>query len=98
MWLDADPMAKLKAEFEAAEELKKKEESKDPFEGFLNPKDKVFTYEEIKGKFPEGIKGNMKEWYMTDEEFEKVMGMNKDKYKELKKWKQEDIKKKVGLF
>ena len=40
----------------------------------------------------------MKEWYMTDEEFEKVMGMNKDKYKELKKWKQEDIKKKVGLF
>ena len=49
MWLDADPMAKLRAEFEAAEEMKKKEESKDPFEGFLNPKDKVFTYEEIKG-------------------------------------------------
>jgi len=35
---------------------------------------------------------------MSDEEFASVMGMAKDKYKELKLWKQQDIKKKVGLF
>jgi hypothetical protein len=97
-WLEQDPMALLKKEFERAEEIKKAEAEKDPFEGCVNPKDKVFTYAEIKGLFPEGVKGDMKEWYMADAEFETVMGMNKAKYGELKKWKQQDIKKKVGLF
>jgi len=68
--------------------MKKAEESKDPFDGFMNPKDKTFTYVELKGKFPEGVKGDMKEWYLADAEFEQVIGMNKDAYKELKKWKQ----------
>ena len=97
-WLEADPLLKMRREFEAQEEIKKKESERDPFEGYLNPANKVFTYDEIKGKFPEGIKGDMKEWYMTDDEFEKVMGMNKTAYQELKKWRQQDIKKKVGLF
>ena len=83
---------------EAAEELKKAEAEKDPFEGFLNPKDKAFPYAELKGQFPEGVKGDSKEWYLSDAEFETVMGMDKAKYGELKKWKQQDIKKKVGLF
>ena len=97
-WLDSDPMAILRKEFDHAEAMKAVEESKDEFEGFLNPKDKTFAYEDIKGKFPDGIKGNSKEWYMSDEEFEKVMGVNKAAYKEMKTWKQSDIKKKVGLF
>ena len=97
-WLEQVPMAILKKEFEAAEELKKAEAEKDPFEGFLNPKDKAFPYAELKGQFPAGVKGDSKEWYLSDAEFETVMGMDKAKYGELKKWKQQDIKKKVGLF
>jgi hypothetical protein len=91
-------MALLKKEFEAAEELKKAEAEKDPFEGFLNPKDKALPYAELKGQFPEGVKGDSKEWYLSDAEFETVMGVDKAKYGELKQWKQQDIKKKVGLF
>lgn len=97
-WLDADPMAALRKEFEAQEAMKVAEESKDQFEGFLNPKDKTFTYEEIKGKFPEGIKGNAKEWYLSDAEFEQHIGMTKDAFKDIKGWKQQDIKKKLGIF
>lgn len=97
-WLESDPMELLRKEFEAAEEIKRLESLKDPFEGFLNPKDKTFTHDELNKKFPEGVKGDAKEWYMADDEFERVMGMPKDKYKDLKLWKQQDIKKKVGLF
>ena len=57
-WLEADPLLKMRREFEAQEEIKKKESERDPFEGYLNPANKVFTYDEIKGKFPDGIKGD----------------------------------------
>merc|ERR1712110_792562 len=53
-WLDDDPLAILRKEFEAAEAIKAAEEAKDPFEGKLNPATTTFTYEELKGKFPEG--------------------------------------------
>ena len=86
-WLDDDPIAKLRAEFEAAEEMAKAAAEKDPFEGFLNPKENVFPYAELKGAFPKGVKGNAKEWYMSDEEFTQVMGMDKAKYGGLKLWK-----------
>jgi len=52
----------------------------------------------LKGKFPKGVKGNMKEHYLSDEEFEKVLGMTKSAWGELKLWKQEGKKKDVGLF
>ena len=57
-WLDDDPMAKMRKEFESAAELQAKEDARDPFEGFLNPKTTTFTYEEIKGKWPANIKGD----------------------------------------
>ena len=73
-------MAILKKQLAEQEAEEAKEAAKDPYEGYLNPKNKTFTYEEIKGKFPEGIKGDSKEWYMSDAEFEQVMGLNKGAY------------------
>jgi hypothetical protein len=40
----------------------------------------------------------MKEYYLSDEEFKKVMGTTVEEYNKLKDWKKQDIKKKVGLF
>lgn len=51
-WLDADPLAIMRKEFEAQEAMKAAEEAKDPFDGFINPKEKTFPYEELKSKFP----------------------------------------------
>ena len=91
-------MDKLRKEFEKAEEIQKIADEKDPFDGFLDPKTTHFKYEEIKGIWPDKIKPDAKEWYLVDEEFEKVMGMTKEAYGALKKWKQGDMRKKVGLF
>lgn len=93
-------MAKL---VERQEEEKKAEEKatfekENPFVGFLDPNTNVFAYEDLKGKFPNGVKGNMKEQYLSDEEFEKVLGMSKAAWADLKLWKQEGKKKDAGLF
>eukprot|EP01016_Furgasonia_blochmanni_P051765 TRINITY_DN8191_c0_g1_i2.p1 TRINITY_DN8191_c0_g1~~TRINITY_DN8191_c0_g1_i2.p1 ORF type:complete len:118 (+),score=25.57 TRINITY_DN8191_c0_g1_i2:307-660(+) len=40
----------------------------------------------------------LREAYLTDDEFKKVIGMSKAQFSELKKWRQEAIKKKVKLF
>lgn len=68
------------------------------FDGFLDPATNKFTYEQLKGQFPAGVKGTMKEYYLSDEEFKKVMGTTVEDYNKLKDWKKQDIKKKVGLF
>lgn len=96
-WLDADPLTKLKAE-----SLSKPEESKAAatswYDGFLDPTTNKFSYDQLKGQFPPGVKGDKKEYYLSDEEFVKVMGMSLVDYNNLKDWKKQDIKKKVGLF
>lgn len=96
-WIDEDPLEKLLAENRskaAAEE----EKANNPFAGFLDPATTTFTYEEIKGKFPKGIKGNMKEYYLSDAEFQQVLGMTKEEWGKLKLWKQEQKKQDVGIF
>lgn len=75
------------------------QEKKDhPFAGFLDPATTTFTYEEIKGKWPKGIKGDAKEMYLSDEEFMKYLKMDKAAWGKLKTWKHEGPKKAVGLF
>lgn len=69
-----------------------------PFKGFLNPAENVFTMEDLKGKWPKGIKGDKKEWYLSDAEFESVLKMTKAEWGAMKTWKQEGKKKDVGLF
>jgi len=98
-WLDADPLAKLKAQSQAtAEEAKSSAAKKQGFDGFLDPKTNKFPYDSLKGQFPQGVKGQAKEYYLSDDEFKKVMGMSVEDYDKLKDWKKQEIKKKVGLF
>lgn len=83
---------------QAAEESKSAAGSGDVFEGFLDPKTNKFSYDDLKAGVPKGVKGTHKPHYLSDAEFEKVMGMKHDAYDLLKEWKKTDIKKKVGLF
>ena len=71
-WIDEDPLEILMAANRtavAAQESKAAEAKENPFKGFLNPAENVFTMEDIKGKWPKGIKGDSKEWYLSDAEF-----------------------------
>lgn len=100
-WIDSDPleiMLKANAKQKAQEEEKAEHAAENPFEGFLNPATNVFTMADIVDKFPKGIKGNSKEMYLSDAEFETVFGMNKAAWSLLKKWKQENKKKELKLF
>ena len=54
--------------------------------------------EALKGKFPEGVKPDAKEQYLSAEEFTAAFGMDKAAFAELRLWKQKDLKKKAGLF
>lgn len=56
-----------------------------------------YTLEELLAK-PDGIDNSKKEQYLSDEEFKSVMGMDKAAFENLPKWKQQNLKKKVGLF
>lgn len=49
-------------------------------------------------KFPEGLDQGKKEQYLSDEEFEKFLGVAKEDYAKLPKWKQLNAKKKCKLF
>ncbi|KAK7483760.1 hypothetical protein BaRGS_00024976, partial [Batillaria attramentaria] len=60
---------------------------------------KSHSYEELRKKIlPKGVDPTCKERYLTEEEFQKVFGMTRTDYQNLKEWKQVQLKKKVGLF
>ena len=46
----------------------------------------------------DGIDPTKKENYLDDAEFEKLFAMARAAFGELKLWKQQDLKKKVGLY
>ena len=52
----------------------------------------------LKSSFPAGVVGNKKEYYLSDEEFVQVLGMQKADWDALKQWKKDRKKKEVGLF
>jgi hypothetical protein len=97
-WLKDDPVLIAKAAAAEKAEEEAKEAAKDIFEGFLDPKTNKFPYDDLKDKFPKGVLGKKKEYYLSEEEFEKVFSMKKVDYEKLKEWKQADMKKKHGLF
>lgn len=39
-----------------------------------------------------------KEYHLTDEDFEKVFDMDKKSYQSLPRWKQQELRRKNGLF
>ncbi|XP_041024480.1 LOW QUALITY PROTEIN: villin-3 [Juglans microcarpa x Juglans regia] len=61
----------------------------------------IFSYDQVKAKSDNpatGIDFKRRETYLSDEEFETVLGMTKEAFYKLPKWKQDMQKKKVDLF
>lgn len=56
-------------------------------------------YDELlKLRLEDGIDPTVREQYLTEEEFDKVFGMSRDKFNNMPKWRQVDAKKRVKLF
>jgi len=97
-WLDDDPReierkAKLSEEQKVAEKA-----AKGPYEGYLDPATTHFSYEELKGSFPQGVKHDAKEQYLADDEFQTVFGMSKADFNKMTFPKRVNAKKDKGLF
>ena len=61
----------------------------------------TFSYDQLKAKSENPVTGidfKRREAYLSDEEFQTVLGMTKDAFYKLPKWKQDMTKKKVDLF
>ncbi|KAM0008068.1 putative villin headpiece, villin/Gelsolin, ADF-H/Gelsolin-like domain superfamily [Helianthus debilis subsp. tardiflorus] len=61
----------------------------------------TFSYEQLRAKSENPVKGidfKRREAYLSAEEFEAVLGMTKEAFYKIPKWKQDMMKKKVDLF
>ena len=58
----------------------------------------IFSYEVLKSSCPAGVEPHQKEQFLSDTEFTNVFGMDKATFNGMAKWKQQQAKKKVGLF
>lgn len=61
----------------------------------------IFSYDQLKAKSDNPVTGidfKRREAYLSDEEFMSVLGMNKEGFYKLPKWKQDMHKRKVDLF
>ena len=47
---------------------------------------------------PEGVDKSRKEDYLCDVDFKTVLGMGREEWGKIAKWKKQQIKKKVGIF
>merc|ERR1712087_335636 len=80
----------------AAEEESKKASSKSKFK---EPMEYSLPYEELKkADVPEGVDPTKKEQYLSDTDFEKILGSPRDVFKQMKAWKQQQLKRAAGLF
>ena len=70
----------------------------DAFAGQLDPASNKFTYEVLKSSFPPGVAATKKEYYLSDEEFNTVIGMSMADWEALKQWKRDRKKQDIGLF
>ncbi|XP_052068531.1 advillin-like [Mytilus californianus] len=65
----------------------------------LEKLDQNYSHEQLLLKrLPEGVDSTCKEKYLTDDEFLRIFGMSKVVFASKPKWKQLDLKKRVGLF
>ncbi|VFQ71900.1 unnamed protein product [Cuscuta campestris] len=77
------------------------EESKTEQEQDGNDSHTVFSYERLRAKSDNPVTGidfKRREAYLSDENFEAVLGMKKEAFYKLPKWKQDMHKRKVDLF
>jgi WD40 repeat protein len=63
---------------------------------------KVYSYEQLsvidKKLLPEAVDSTVLEQYLSDEDFVKVLEMDRDTFNNLPKWKRDGLKKKANLF
>jgi len=96
-WLAEDPVNLMKGKLVKGYTVNL-EEVKEEASKYLDPKEHSFSYEDLKGAFPEGVDPTKKEAYLNEEDFKIVFGMSKDAFYNLKKWKQQDLRKGKSLF
>jgi len=66
---------------------------------YSNPAETKYSYEELKGPDrPGDVDPAQKQAYLSDAEFETVMGVSPDAFGKMPKWKQQNLKKAKGLF
>jgi len=65
---------------------------------FKDPATFSLPYEQLKDQIPAGVDPAKKEQYLSDSEFQKVMGCSRAEFGEMKGWKQQQVKKSLGLF
>jgi hypothetical protein len=63
---------------------------------------KIYSYEKLmlnkNNNYPSDVIISQRECYLSNMEFEEIFKMTKDDFKKLKKWKQNNLKKKNKLF
>ena len=64
----------------------------------LDPETNKFPYEVLRSSFPDGVEPTKKEYYLSDEEFQKYIGMSKAEWDTLKQWRKDRKKLDIGLF
>lgn len=64
----------------------------------LDPATNKFPYETLKTSFPKGVPPTKKEYYLSDEDWAKVIGKSKEEWEALKQFQKDRHKKTVGLF
>jgi hypothetical protein len=67
---------------------------------YAEPGSIIFRYDQLQtgAVLPTVVDPGQRELYLEDSIFCKIFSMTKAKFKELKKWKKDDLKKKYGLF
>jgi len=92
----------------AAEMAKNNKENDEPAQpkvaapstgNFKSPSELKMPYSQLAhGSAPPEVDPTMKEQYLTDAEFEQIMGSSRSEFNKLKQWKKNQIKKAAGLF
>lgn len=77
--------------------MRNKDDAKGPI--YDDPAEKQYSYEEITSdKKPPGVDPTKKEAYLTEAEFQTVMGVSRAEFTTMAKWKQQNLKKAKKLF
>jgi len=58
---------------------------------------RVYTLDQLRGK-PEGLDHSKLEIYLSDAEFNRALGMTKAAFAKQPAWKQNDARKKLGIY
>lgn len=67
---------------------------------YLSPDAVTLTLEQVKrgAVLPPNIDPTIREMYLDDAVFKQIFSMDKDQFKALKRWKKDELKKKMDIF